>query len=72
MAYDALAINVFSEKKEDALRFLDCAAAIGWKGNGKEEGKETGAIRPLPAMQMRNISELLWATIQRISGAGGS
>lgn len=44
MAYDALAINVFSEKKEDALRFLDCAAAIGWKGNGKEEGKETGAI----------------------------
>lgn len=23
-------------------------------------------------MQMRNISELLWATIQRISGAGGA
>ncbi len=44
MAYSALAINAFSEKQEEALRFLECAADIGLNGDGTEEGKEIGAI----------------------------
>ena len=44
MAYTVLAINAFSEKQEEALRFLECAADIGLNGDGTEEGEEIGAI----------------------------
>lgn len=44
MAYSVLAINAFSAKQEEALRFLECAADIGLNGDGTEEGEELGAI----------------------------
>lgn len=50
MAYDMLAINVFSEKQEEALRFLECAADVSLNGTGEPDGQSAGCIETYGAV----------------------